>query len=271
MPIARINDINMYYEIHGKGEPLVFVPGMTGNVDWHFLHTPVFARYFKVIVFDNRGAGRTDAPDIPYTIKMMADDLAGLLEKLDIDSAHIQGASMGGFIAQEFALHYPERVKSLTLVATGFGPSHGVFPTDPEVIEAFQHPKVLSPEENIKHSLGLIMSRDFMDNNLGLINKIIEKMLEHPVSPQGAMRQGQAVMSFDTYDRLPEIRPPTLVIHGGGDRNLPVENARILASKIPQAELVILPKMGHGFQYEAFDESNRIILDFLKRHSSSVK
>jgi pimeloyl-ACP methyl ester carboxylesterase len=82
------------------------------------------------------------------------------------------------------------------------------------------------------------------------------------------MRQTQAVMSYDTYDRLPEIHVPTLVIHGDADKIVPVENARILASRIPNAELAILSKMGHLFMFEAFDESNRIILDFLWRHST---
>ena len=90
--------------------------------------------------------------------------------------------------------------------------------------------------------------------------------MEHPAPPQGQMRQVQAIMSHETYERLPEIKAPTLVIHGEVDRFLPVENARILASRIPNAELVILEKMGHGFTWEAEDESNRAMLDFLKRH-----
>jgi pimeloyl-ACP methyl ester carboxylesterase len=268
MPKVKVGDIKMYYEIHGKGEPLVIIPGMTGNVDANFMHIPVFAREYRVVVFDPRGAGRSDAPDIPYTTEMMADDLAGLLDAIGIDSAHIWGSSMGGMIAQYFALRYPKRVRSLILACTGFGPTHGVHTTDPEIIEALQHPKALTPEESIKQTIRLTMSQEFIDKNPGLIKQLMVKWLEHPASPQGYMRQAQAVTGTETYERLPEIKAPTLVIHGSADRTLPVENARILASRIPGAELVILEKMGHLFTCEAFNESNRIMLDFLKRHST---
>jgi pimeloyl-ACP methyl ester carboxylesterase len=268
MPKVNVGDINIYYEIHGKGEPLVMICGMTGNVDGFFMHIPIFSREYRVVAFDPRGAGRTDAPDIPYTTEMMADDLAGLLDTIGIESAHILGTSMGGMIAQYFALRYPKRVRSLILACTGFGPTHGVHTTDPEIIGALQHPKVLSPEENIKQTLRLTMSQEFIDKNPGLIKQMIVKSLKHPAPPQGQMRQAQAVTGTETYERLPEIKAPTLVIHGSADRTLPVENARILASRIPGAELVILEKMGHLFICEAFDESNRIMLDFLKRHST---
>ena len=266
MPKVKVGDINMYYEVHGKGEPLVVIPGMTSNVDWYFMFFPVFAREYRVVAFDNRGAGRSDAPDIPYNTEMMADDLAGLLDAIGIKSAHIHGASMGGMIAQTFALKYPTRVRSLILACTGFGAAHGVQTTDPEIIDVLQHPTVLPPRESAVQSLRLMISREFIDKNPDLIQQIVEKFMEHPAPPHGQMRQGQALMSFDTYERLPEIKAPTLVIHGESDRTLPVENARILASRIPGAELAILKKMGHGFMTEAFDESNKIMLDFLRRH-----
>ena len=245
------------------------IPGMTANVDWLFLQIPVFSREYSVIALDNRGSGRSDAPDVPYTFGMMADDLAGLLDAIGIDSAHIMGASMGGTIAQEFALHYPDRVISLILACTGFGAARGVPTTDPDMIEATQHPKELPPEEMMMENIRLMMSQEFIDKNPELIKELIVKIMEHPAPPQGQMRQMQAGTSFDTYDRLPEIKAPTLVIHGEVDRALPVENGRILASRIPEAELAILEKMGHGFMWEAFDECNRIILDFLRRHSAS--
>lgn len=266
MPAVKVGDINIYYEIHGKGEPLVIVPGWTANVDWFFRHIPIYSREYRVVAFDNRGSGRTDSPDIPYTMEMIVDDLAGLLDAIGIESAQIMGGSMGGMIAQEFTLRYPKRVRSLILACTGFGPTHGVLTTDPEVIESFQHPKVLPPRESVMASLQLMMSQKFIDGNPGLIAQMIDKFLEHPALPHGQMRQGQAIGGFEIYDRLPGIKAPTLVIHGSADRMMPVENGRILASRIPGAELVIFEKTGHGFMWEAFDESNRVTLDFLKRH-----
>lgn len=269
MPKVKVGDINIYYEIHGEGEPLVIIPGATGGVDWEFRIIPVFSQEYKVVAFDNRGAGQSDAPDVPYTTEMMADDLAGLLDAIGINSAHIWGSSMGGMIAQQFALLYPKRVISLILACTGFGGPHSIITTDPEIIAALQHPKELPLKESIMQTLRLIMSQEFIDKNPELIQKLMAKMMEHPAPPQGQMRQTQAIMSHETYERLPEIKAPTIVIHGEVDRTLPVENARILASRIPNAELVIMEKMGHGLFWEAEDESNRIVLDFLRRHSTS--
>ena len=97
----KIDDIDVYYEIHGEGEPLLLVEGLGYSTWMWFKQIPNFSREYQVIVFDNRGVGNTDKPDIEYTIEMMADDAAGLLRALDIESAHVLGVSMGGFIAQE--------------------------------------------------------------------------------------------------------------------------------------------------------------------------
>jgi 3-oxoadipate enol-lactonase len=268
MPKVKVGDINIYYEIHGKGEPLVIIHGTGGSVDSYSTHISVFSQLYRVIIFDPRGTGQSDAPDIPYTIDIMADDLAGLLDAIGIDSLHILGESMGGMIAQQFTLRHPERVRSLILAGTTCGGSHSIISNDPELMEFYQHAGQPAPKEFFIQMARLTFSRDFIEKNPDLIKQTIEKLLEHPASPQGQMRLMQAVMSYDMYEKLPEIKAPTLVIHGDADRIVPVENARILASRIPNAELVILKKMGHLFMFEAFDESNRIILDFLKRHST---
>ena len=270
MPRIKVDDITIYYEIHGKGEPLVFIPGAGSTMDGFFRHIPVFAKKYMVIAYDPRGAGRTEAPDVHYSTETLADDLAGLLNAISIESVHIMGASMGGMIAQQFALRYPQRIRSLILACTKFGGPHDI-PVDAEILEYWEHPKQLPPEESIRQSLRFGMSQEFIDNNPDLIKQIINKALESPrhVTTQSAMRQVEAILGHNTYDRLPEIKAPTLVIHGDADRMSPVGNARILASRIPNAELVILKKMGHGFMIEAFDESNRIVLDFLSRHSTA--
>jgi pimeloyl-ACP methyl ester carboxylesterase len=121
-------------------------------------------------------------------------------------------------------------------------------------------------EERTRKVLPFMMSQEFIDKNPSVIEQIVAKMTEHPRPPHGYTRQAQAAMGHDTYERLPEIKAPTLVIAGDVDRLVPVENSRILASWIPRAELVILENMGHGFFYEAEEETNRVILDFLRRH-----
>jgi pimeloyl-ACP methyl ester carboxylesterase len=270
MPKVKVGDINIYYEIHGKGEPLVLIPGSASSGDIYFMHVPVFSREYRVVTYDPRGAGRSDAPDNPYSMEMMADDLAGLLDVIGIDSAHILGLSMGGSIAQHFALRYPKKVISLILGCANCGGPHFTISNDPEVIDFFQNPKELSPEEGAMRMFRLTMSQEFIDKNPGLMKRNIEELLKHPAPPQGQIGQWQANMGHDTYAKLPEIKVPTLVIHGDADRIVPVENGRVLASRIPGAELAILSKMGHLFSCEAFDESNRIMLDFLRRHRTKA-
>ncbi|MCK4963645.1 MAG: alpha/beta fold hydrolase, partial [Dehalococcoidia bacterium] len=122
MPTTKVGDINMYYEVHGEGEPLLLIMGLGSDLTSWIFQIPEFSKKYQVIAFDNRGVGRTDAPDVPYSTAMMADDTTGLLDALGIEKAHVLGLSMGGFIAQELAVKYPQRVKSLVLAATAAGP-----------------------------------------------------------------------------------------------------------------------------------------------------
>jgi 3-oxoadipate enol-lactonase len=265
MPKVKVGDINIYYEVHGKGEPLVYINGAGGNTTQCYGYIPVYSREYRLILFDNRGSGQTDAPDIPYTMEMLADDLAGLLDAIGIDAAFIFGVSFGGRIAQHFALRYPEKTLGLILGATTCGGPHSV-PTDAATRNEMMSLRGLPPEKGAREGLRFFFTRDFIEKNPDLVEKMVAGMLAYPPPPHGQMRQSQAGVAHDTYERLPEIKAPTLVIHGEADRISPVENGRILASRIPNAELAILKNSGHLFMYEAEDESNRIILDFLKRH-----
>ncbi len=183
MPKVKVGDINMYYEVHGKGEPLVMIMGAGGNIEWMRQAIPVYSREYRLVLFDNRGAGRTDAPDIPYTIAMMADDLAGLLDAIGIDSAHIQGGSMGGMIAQEFVLRYPERVRSLILACTYCGGPGSSIVTDPEAIRFAQRIPSLSGKELMMETLRICVSQEFIAKNPGLIKNMMKQMMKYPVPP----------------------------------------------------------------------------------------
>jgi 3-oxoadipate enol-lactonase len=268
MSTAKVGDINIYYEIHGEGEPLVLIMGYGSPSGWWFRQVPVYSQEYRVVIFDNRGTGRSNKPDIPYTMEMMAGDVSGLLDAIGVDAAHLWGVSMGGAIAQEFALRYPERVISLILGCTSCGGTHSILP-DAEAMTPlfdFERAEQLTPEEQFREVFPLLYSQEFIDNNPDRIEEALARMMEYITPRHGFQRQSEAVMRFDGYDRLPGIKAPTLVIAGDADRVVPVENSRILASRIPGAELVILENMGHGFFNEAFDETNRIILDFLGRH-----
>lgn len=259
---VKVNDISIYYEIHGEGEPLVLIMGWTFNSAHWFLQLPAFSEEYRVVVFDNRGTGRSDKPDGPYTMEMMAGDTAGLLDSIDIDAAHIYGISMGGMIAQEFALRYPHKVTSLILGSTTCGGPNSI-PSAPHVDpEAAER----TPEENIRANLERIWSQEFIDNNPDLVGQHIAATLEYPTPTCGRLGQQKAVWAHDTYDRLPQIRAPTLVIAGSVDELVPVENSKILASRIPDAELVILKDAPHHFFTHTLEEANEAILDFLGRH-----
>ena len=106
MPTVKVNGICMHYEVHGQGEPLVFINGAGASMVTSYWLIPIYSRDYRLVLFDNRGVGQTDKPDMTYTTQLMANDLAGLLDAIGIDSAHVYGTSMGGMVAQEFALRY---------------------------------------------------------------------------------------------------------------------------------------------------------------------
>ena len=124
----------------------------------------------------------------------------------------------------------------------------------------------MTPQERFKETISLTLSQEFIKNNPGVIQEMAKQMIEHPINPQGRARQAQALMVSNTYERLPEIRIPTLIIHGDADRLCPVENSRILASRIPNSETIILKGKGHGFPFEIPMEVNQAVLDFLGKH-----
>lgn len=268
MATTRVGDIQMYYEVHGSGEPLLLIMGLGGNAaDWE-MQIPYFSREYQVIAFDNRGAGRSDKPKEWYTIPQMADDAAGLLEVLGITWAHVYGMSMGGMIAQEMALRHPTRVRTLVLGGTMAGGPNAVM-AGPQLIQQWVSTAALPLEEAIATGLTFLYSDEFIARNKErLVNRALE--LAHLMPPMDALqRQFAAIAQFNAYDRLQEIRVPTLIIAGTHDKIVPVENSRILAERIPGAELVELPGAGQGFLGERAEEANAAVGDFLKRHGSA--
>jgi 3-oxoadipate enol-lactonase len=265
MPKVKTSDINTYYEVHGKGEPLVFINGR--HMCWKLLwmHVPVFAREYRVITFDNRCCGRSDAPDTPCTIVTMADDLAGLLDAIGIESAHLCGYSMGTKVAEEFALKYPQRVKSLILVA--YAPPnpdtpHGPVWTIPQRIEDLQRPV----EERMWRLYRQCVSEDFILGNPELAENMVQIMAANAGPLHAQKRQVEASFSHNNYHRLPEIKAPTLVLAGGADITCPLDDMRSMAQRMPGAELAVVERGGHFLMWECFEQANTIMLDFLRKH-----
>jgi len=266
MPYAKVNEINLYYEIHGEGEPLVLIPGLAADISLFKRVIPVLSKEYKVIALDNRGAGKSDKPDFPYTIDMMASDIAGLLDTLGIDKVHIFGESLGGAIAQAFAFNYPQRLLCLVLACTAVGGSNVI--GGEEILDAVS-PDVwenLTPEESVRRTISILYTQKYIDENPELIEQLVSELLQNPPDPVGSARQYEVGATFDTYERLPEIKSPTLVLAGEEDKLVNPENSRIIASRIPNSELLIVKEVGHGLT--RIKETHEMVLDFLKRHSN---
>lgn len=269
MTIVKINDLDMYYEEHGdpNAEPLLLIMGFTMNAASWAPQIPALSERYRVIAFDNRGAGRTTQPEGPYSIPQMAADAAALLDHLGIQSAHIVGASMGGMIAQEFALRYPRRVRGLVLACTTPGGPHSagyeeMMTTSEEGLAMTDLSEMLKPER-VKEGVDLLFTPEFLAHpGLGLLQMGSAAML-YPQTLTGMKGQLAAVRAHDTYDRLPKITAPTLVIAGDADKLVDARNSPILSSRIPGAKLVMLPGQRHGFTAEKPAEANAAILDFL--------
>jgi len=271
MPKVKVGDINIYYEIHGEGEPLVFIDGRNMCHGLLYKHVPVFAREYKVISFDNRGVGKSDKPDVPYSLEMMANDLAGLLDVISIEKAHFMGYSMGARIAEEMALSYPERVISLVLVCPITWSAE--LNNQPEIFTAEERMRwsPSSPEETARNFLARVLSEEFSKNNPKLIEKLVKIIREGYGPPHAQNWHAHASDTYDNYKRLPQINAPTIIIAGSADNTVSLDNIRILKERLPGAELTIMDNMPHFLMWEGFDEFNRIMLDFLKRYSHQGK
>jgi pimeloyl-ACP methyl ester carboxylesterase len=211
--LAHVNGVDLYYELRGVGPPLLLIPGLGSDVRMFRPVIDGLTRRCQVLAFDPRGAGRSDKPDIPYSMGMMADDAAGLLQAVDIPSAHVLGYSMGGRIALQLALGQPHRVKSLILAST----SARTLPSRPgtwrwvvmDLLPRLPLPRRIDPQ------------------------------------PRSAnLRQRGASRDYDCTDRLADMRVPALIVHGRRDRITPYALALELHQGIPGSQFVTV-KGGH--------------------------
>ena len=263
MPFQSVNGITIYYEIHGRGDPLVLIMGLRRNAEWWYSQLPELSRHFKVLVFDNRGAGRTDKPEMEYSIRMFADDTALLMEALGIRGSHILGISMGGYIAQELALNYPHRVKRLILGCTGAGGPKAVL-MSPERMKRFTANAGLTPEEILQKDMNIHFSDAYISGYPDKIKEFIEISLRYYQPPDAFLRQFAACQRHDTADRLHHLKVPTLIMTGDDDILVPLENSRILQNLIPGSELFLFPSCRHCFFIEKSGDFNLRVIDFFK-------
>lgn len=251
--VDRQDGIEIAYWVHGEGTPLVLITGVgTPAVSWGPLPRLLADQGYQVIVVDNRDCGSSSPCEgIEYTIADMAGDVVAVLDDLGIAGAYILGISMGGMIAQELVLNHPERVRRLMLVATTPGRPEHVSADPAFLIEVFAMPPGEDQRAWTVRTLGRLMGPGFAERHRELLEAAAELRIEHGSDPAEFSRQWQAIMGFGSWDRLPEIKAPTLVIHGTADPLIPFVNGEKLAAGIPGAELIVLPGIGHFVPAEA--------------------
>jgi pimeloyl-ACP methyl ester carboxylesterase len=264
---AAVGDVRIAYEVAGgAGPPIVLIMGLgVSSLGWEST-VPWLSERFRVITFDNRGCGGSDTPPGLYSTSQMADDVAGLLHHLGIDSAHVYGISLGGMIAQELAIRHPQRVRALVLGATACGgaASH---PPDP-LLFAGLAARTLGPARvaELPPIFEVLFSPAFVASNRQALIEYAPKLAGMLATTEGYRRQLAATVTHDTASRLHLIQAPTLVIQGGCDRLVPPANARLLSGRIARAELCILGGAGHAFEHEQPEAAREVIGAFLERH-----
>ena len=258
---------SLWYERRGGGEPLLLITGfgISGAV-----FEPVLDRYaerFSCIVFDNRGSGRSQAPLRPTSMPELAADTVGLLDELGIASAHVYGVSMGGMIAQEVALRFPERVRGLVLGCTSPGGPRSVRPTVRE-LRVVAAAAASAPRSPVDGTLAAVLfSERFRRDEPERARFLLEHFRRHLPAAQGVAAQLLASVFHDTVSRLDQVQAPTLVLHGERDVMAPLDNARMLAERIPNAELAIVPGAGHAYALERPDVSFDLFASWYARHA----
>jgi pimeloyl-ACP methyl ester carboxylesterase len=258
---------SLWYERRGSGAPLLLITGfgISGAV-----FEPVLDRYaerFSCIVFDNRGSGRSQAPLRPTSMPELAADAVGLLDELGIASAHVYGVSMGGMIAQEVALRFPERVRGLVLGCTSPGGPRAVRPTVRE-LRAVAAAAAGAPRSPVDSTLAAVLfSERFRRDEPERAHFLLEHFRRHLPAAQGVAAQLLASVFHDTVSRLDQVQAPTLVLHGERDVMAPLGNARMLAERIPNAELAIVPGAGHAYALERPDVSFNLFASWYARHA----
>ncbi|MBZ5551489.1 MAG: alpha/beta hydrolase [Acidobacteriia bacterium] len=262
MPTIKGNGIEIYYEEHGAGEPLVLIQGLSyATPMWHW-QVAGLKGYFRVITFDNRGSGQSAKPDIPYSMKMFADDAVGLLDALKIPQTSVLGISMGGIIAQEVALSHPDRVTHLILCSTLYGGATAAQP-DPETLAYLAEYQESVSDEISRLEIAYGTAPGFAERHPDRVAALVEFKRQSRPPRFAYFRQLLSAVGYVSEDRLPSLRIPTLIIAGSEDRIISPDNSRRLHQMIPNSRLKVFANAGHHVPIEYPEEFNQAVIEFL--------
>lgn len=259
MSLAELSGLSLFYEEHGNGPPILLIAGIPAIAnDWEPLSMRLADEGRRVIAYDNRGSGSSSVTPGPYTTAQMADDAAALLDYLGLEQADVFGMSLGGMIAQELAIGYPNRVRRLVLGCTHAG-----------IAYAARAPKAAgrafaSRTDDWAVRMRALAPFAFAQGvEPSWLEAFIEKKARDVQDPAGYRAQIEAVLAHDTAGRLELIRAPTLILTGDDDQVIPGESSQLLVERIPNAALRIIPGTGHLFFVERPDETIEILAGFL--------
>ncbi|HEY8562992.1 MAG TPA: alpha/beta hydrolase [Pyrinomonadaceae bacterium] len=259
--------MKLFYETRGDGKPLILIPGFASGAWTWYRQTAAFAEDFRVVTFDPRGIGESrfaaadDAKNLSLTT--FVTDVLNLLDELKIERANVLGASFGGFVAQEFALRFPERLDKLVLACTSAGGANHVKP-DIEILRSFTPDPNLAVGERIRKFIRPAFSDEFIKEHAEEVEKVCRLRETNEVAEAVYAAQLQAAFTFDAEDRLSRIEHETLVISGDRDRVVPARNSFNLAEKLPRATLKIIENGSHMLFVENAAEFNEIVSQFVR-------
>jgi 3-oxoadipate enol-lactonase len=261
MPKIQSNNISLYYEVNGKGQPLVFIHGLGSSTrDWEF-QVSEFSKSYQVITYDMRGHGQSDKPEGPYQIPMFAADLAGLLSGLNVDATHIVGISLGGAVAFQFAIDYPTMVKTLTIVNSA--PSLGG--TQEQAQQEVER-RVATVQQFGMRAMGEALSPNLFPQpeHAALRETFNERWAEN--DPSAYIESTRSMLGWDVTDKLGSIQCPTLIIAADQDYT-PVTAKEAYVKLLPNAQMVVIPEAHHATPMERPEKFNVALTAFLARNN----
>jgi pimeloyl-ACP methyl ester carboxylesterase len=271
---TKANNIKICYKVQGEGFPVILIHGYGSKKETWIAQTEPLSKKFKVITMDNRGAGKSDRPNYPYTMDMYVEDIRGLMENLNINKAHLIGWSLGGMITQNFVLKYPDRVNKLVLINTfpGFPNEQGLIMYKKGLITTYEgllkdpvkaffdsahgytRKFKKTMEENInKKFFGLWSAKD-----------MIEVKSINPFTPQDIENSANAIAGHNVINRLKEVKNKTLVLGADKDKISPQIVLEKIHENLPNSILKVIKDAGHDSPLEKAPEVNQILIDFLK-------
>jgi pimeloyl-ACP methyl ester carboxylesterase len=262
MPYALNRGVRLYWNEYGSGPPVLLIMGLSFTHEMWYRIVPCLAEQYRVIVFDNRGMGRSDVPKGRYSIRQMATDALAVLDAAGVAKAHIIGASMGGMIAQEIAIRHPKRVLSLVLGSTSYGGFFSRWPSlrrRPRGITWSESDSLARERAMVPLLYADTTAREFIEEDLQIRSCC-------QWSRTGFLRQFAAILLWNSFRRLPRIKAPTLVIHGDKDVLVPPQNGRVVARRIPAAKFVLIPNAGHVATTDQPALCLELVIEFLKDH-----